>query len=99
MPWQASPDIKSKDPSVKYIGILASACFSLVATRLKCITQDDSKETRATFGTKYCIILYYANMMSSEKAITVAEVEPLVKDFASRWKATIELMHGLQLRG
>nr|GEX15181.1 vacuolar protein sorting-associated protein 52 A [Tanacetum cinerariifolium] len=30
----------------------------------------------------------------SEKAITVAEVEPLVKDFASRWKAAIELMHG-----
>ncbi|XP_059449274.1 vacuolar protein sorting-associated protein 52 A-like isoform X2 [Corylus avellana] len=30
---------------------------------------------------------------SSEKAITVAEVEPLVKDFASRWKAAIELMH------
>ncbi|GJY27977.1 60S ribosomal protein L13-1-like protein [Tanacetum coccineum] len=34
-----------------------------------------------------------------EKAITVAEVEPLVKNFASRWKAAIELMHGLQLRG
>jgi hypothetical protein len=30
---------------------------------------------------------------SSDKAITVAEVEPLVKDFASRWKAAIELMH------
>ncbi|KVH98490.1 vacuolar protein sorting-associated protein 52 A [Cynara cardunculus var. scolymus] len=30
----------------------------------------------------------------SEKPITVAEVEPLVKDFASRWKAAIELMHG-----
>lgn len=30
---------------------------------------------------------------SSEKPITVAEVEPLVKDFASRWKAAIELMH------
>ncbi|KAE8022213.1 hypothetical protein FH972_008036 [Carpinus fangiana] len=30
---------------------------------------------------------------SSEKAITVAEVEPLVKDFASRWKAAIEVMH------
>ncbi|GKD52095.1 60S ribosomal protein L13-1-like protein, partial [Tanacetum coccineum] len=28
----------------------------------------------------------------SEKAITVAEVEPLVKDFASRWKAAIELI-------
>lgn len=25
--------------------------------------------------------------------ITVAEVEPLVKDFASRWRAAIELMH------
>ncbi|XP_021837606.1 vacuolar protein sorting-associated protein 52 A isoform X1 [Spinacia oleracea] len=30
---------------------------------------------------------------SSEKAISVNEVEPLVKDFASRWKDTIELMH------
>ncbi|KAJ4706600.1 Vacuolar protein sorting-associated protein 52 A [Melia azedarach] len=30
---------------------------------------------------------------TSEKPITVAEVEPLVKDFASRWKAAIELMH------
>ncbi|KAK1407641.1 hypothetical protein QVD17_39262 [Tagetes erecta] len=29
----------------------------------------------------------------SDKPITVAEVEPLVKDFASRWKAAIELMH------
>ncbi|KAL7238032.1 hypothetical protein ACSBR2_004182 [Camellia fascicularis] len=28
-----------------------------------------------------------------ERAITVSEVEPLVKDFASRWKAAIELMH------
>ncbi|CAM8964777.1 unnamed protein product [Rhodiola kirilowii] len=28
-----------------------------------------------------------------EKPITVAEVEPLVKDFASRWKTAIELMH------
>ena len=30
---------------------------------------------------------------SNGKPITVAEVEPLVKDFASRWKAAIELMH------
>ncbi|KAL6351254.1 hypothetical protein AAG906_031840 [Vitis piasezkii] len=30
---------------------------------------------------------------SSERPITVAEVEPLVKDFASRWKSAIELMH------
>lgn len=30
---------------------------------------------------------------SSERPITVAEVQPLVKDFASRWKASIELMH------
>ncbi|KAF5749309.1 vacuolar protein sorting-associated protein 52 A [Tripterygium wilfordii] len=30
---------------------------------------------------------------SSEKPITIEEVEPLVKDFASRWKAAIELMH------
>ncbi|OVA01071.1 Vps52/Sac2 [Macleaya cordata] len=30
---------------------------------------------------------------SSEKLISVADVEPLVKDFASRWKAAIELMH------
>ncbi|KAJ0454744.1 putative cullin repeat-like-containing domain superfamily [Helianthus annuus] len=29
----------------------------------------------------------------SDKPITVAEVEPLVKDFGSRWKAAIELMH------
>ncbi|KAA8544546.1 hypothetical protein F0562_022595 [Nyssa sinensis] len=29
----------------------------------------------------------------SERPITVSEVEPLVKDFASRWKAAIELMH------
>nr|GMN68898.1 hypothetical protein TIFTF001_037949 [Ficus carica]GMN68904.1 hypothetical protein TIFTF001_037955 [Ficus carica] len=30
---------------------------------------------------------------SSERPIAVAEVEPLVKDFASRWKVAIELMH------
>ncbi|KAL5560816.1 hypothetical protein UlMin_037027 [Ulmus minor] len=30
---------------------------------------------------------------SSERPITVSEVEPLVKDFASRWKGAIELMH------
>ena len=30
---------------------------------------------------------------SSERPITVKEVEPLVKDFASRWKGTIEVMH------
>lgn len=30
---------------------------------------------------------------TSEKPITVDEIEPLVKDFASRWKAAIELMH------
>ena len=30
---------------------------------------------------------------SNGKPITVAEVEPLVKDFASRWKSAIELMH------
>ncbi|KAF7153126.1 hypothetical protein RHSIM_Rhsim01G0101300 [Rhododendron simsii] len=29
----------------------------------------------------------------SERPITVPEVEPLVKDFSSRWKAAIELMH------
>ncbi|KAL8137226.1 hypothetical protein V2J09_003227 [Rumex salicifolius] len=29
----------------------------------------------------------------SDKAITVTEVEPLVKDFDSRWKSAIELMH------
>lgn len=29
----------------------------------------------------------------SDRAITVTEVEPIVKDFASRWKAAIELMH------
>ncbi|XP_010679346.2 vacuolar protein sorting-associated protein 52 A [Beta vulgaris subsp. vulgaris] len=31
--------------------------------------------------------------VGSEKAISVSEVEPLVKDFASRWKDAIELMH------
>lgn len=30
---------------------------------------------------------------SSEKPVTVNEVEPLVKDFACRWKGTIEVMH------
>ncbi|XP_077238284.1 vacuolar protein sorting-associated protein 52 A-like [Tasmannia lanceolata] len=30
---------------------------------------------------------------SSDKPIAAADVEPLVKDFASRWKAAIELMH------
>ncbi|GJW18709.1 nuclear pore complex protein NUP96-like protein [Tanacetum coccineum] len=45
--YRVSPDIKSKDPSVKFTEILASAYFSLVATLLKCKTQDDSKETRA----------------------------------------------------
>ncbi|KAL5776051.1 hypothetical protein ACOSP7_008977 [Xanthoceras sorbifolium] len=30
---------------------------------------------------------------TSDNSITVAEVEPIVKDFASRWKAAIELMH------
>ncbi|KAL2232864.1 UNVERIFIED_CONTAM: Vacuolar protein sorting-associated protein 52 A [Sesamum indicum] len=30
---------------------------------------------------------------SSERPITVTEVERIVKDFASRWKAAIELMH------
>ncbi|KAK4859404.1 hypothetical protein QYF36_004850 [Acer negundo] len=29
----------------------------------------------------------------SDKPITVAEVEPIVKDFGSRWKAAIEVMH------
>ncbi|XP_031122235.1 vacuolar protein sorting-associated protein 52 A-like isoform X3 [Ipomoea triloba] len=29
----------------------------------------------------------------SERPITAAEVEPIVKDFASRWKGAIELMH------
>ncbi|XP_047340854.1 vacuolar protein sorting-associated protein 52 A-like [Impatiens glandulifera] len=29
----------------------------------------------------------------SEKPISISEVEPLVKDFGSRWKAAIELMH------
>ncbi|ERN07272.1 vacuolar protein sorting-associated protein 52 A isoform X1 [Amborella trichopoda] len=30
---------------------------------------------------------------NSENPVTAAEVEPLVKDFSSRWKAAIELMH------
>ncbi|MCD9646223.1 Vacuolar protein sorting-associated protein 52 [Datura stramonium] len=29
----------------------------------------------------------------TERPITIAEIEPIVKDFASRWKAAIELMH------
>lgn len=29
----------------------------------------------------------------SERPISVSEVEPIVKDFASRWKAAIEIMH------
>lgn len=33
------------------------------------------------------------DMSGSERPITIAEVEPLVKDFGSRWKAAIELMH------
>ena len=41
-----------------------------------------------------CILLLAEDSSAgSEKPITVAEVEPLVKDFASRWKAAIELMH------
>ncbi|PIA44168.1 hypothetical protein AQUCO_01700052v1 [Aquilegia coerulea] len=31
--------------------------------------------------------------INQENPVTVADVEPLVKDFASRWKAAIELMH------
>ncbi|XP_009779058.1 vacuolar protein sorting-associated protein 52 A-like isoform X1 [Nicotiana sylvestris] len=31
--------------------------------------------------------------IGTERPITIAEVEPIVKDFASRWKAAIELMH------
>lgn len=40
-------------------------------------------------------ISFSAEDLSSnpDRPITVAEVEPLVKDFASRWKAAIELMH------
>jgi vacuolar protein sorting-associated protein 52 len=30
---------------------------------------------------------------AGEKQPTVQEVEPLIKDFGSRWKAAIELMH------
>ncbi|EYU31644.1 hypothetical protein ABFS82_07G114700 [Erythranthe guttata] len=30
---------------------------------------------------------------SSERPISVSEVEPIIKDFGSRWKAAIELMH------
>ncbi|OWM89985.1 hypothetical protein CDL15_Pgr012622 [Punica granatum] len=29
----------------------------------------------------------------SDRAVTIAEVEPIVEEFANRWKATIELMH------
>jgi hypothetical protein len=31
--------------------------------------------------------------VGADKAISIAEVEPLVKDFGSRWKSAIELMH------
>ena len=40
-----------------------------------------------------CNLLAEDPTLSPDKPITVAEVEPLVKDFASRWKAAIELMH------
>lgn len=30
---------------------------------------------------------------NSDRPIAIADVEPLVKDFANRWKAAIELMH------
>ncbi|CAA2991213.1 Hypothetical predicted protein, partial [Olea europaea subsp. europaea] len=30
---------------------------------------------------------------STERPITVAEVKPIVKDFAGRWKIAIELLH------
>ncbi|KAL6535643.1 Vacuolar protein sorting-associated protein 52 [Orobanche minor] len=30
---------------------------------------------------------------SSDRPVTVAEVEPIIKDFGSRWKSAIELMH------
>lgn len=34
----------------------------------------------------------------SERTISVGEVEPLVKDFASRWKNAIEMMHNDVIR-
>ncbi|GKD44599.1 hypothetical protein Tco_1269244 [Tanacetum coccineum] len=37
------------------------------------------------------LVLSEDQSSGSEKAITVAEVEPLVKDFASRWKAAIDV--------
>ncbi|CAL5401703.1 unnamed protein product [Camellia sinensis] len=51
-------------------------------------------KTRAC-GLIFCKLFLSAEDPTSgpERAITVSEVEPLVKDFASRWKAAIELMH------
>ncbi|KAK6126981.1 hypothetical protein DH2020_039270 [Rehmannia glutinosa] len=37
--------------------------------------------------------IYVDPISGSERSITVSEVEPIIKDFASRWKAAIELMH------
>lgn len=43
----------------------------------------------------YSILVLLAEDLSTstERPITVNEVEPIVKDFGSRWKAAIELMH------
>ncbi|XP_020547644.1 LOW QUALITY PROTEIN: vacuolar protein sorting-associated protein 52 A-like [Sesamum indicum] len=41
----------------------------------------------------FLVLLAEDPSSSSERPITVTEVERIVKDFASRWKAAIELMH------
>lgn len=43
--------------------------------------------------TDYYLIAAEDSSTGTERPITIAEVEPIVKDFASRWKAAIELMH------
>lgn len=48
-----------------------------------------------------CVMALYSSFLilaeesgsAGEKQPTVQEVEPLIKDFGSRWKAAIELMH------
>lgn len=44
-------------------------------------------------GLFYFLLVAEDSSSGSERPITVAEVEPIVKDFASRWKTAIELMH------
>ena len=39
------------------------------------------------------ILKFSAEDMSGSNVPTIADVEPLVKDFAGRWKTVIQLMH------